>query len=215
MFVPYVHSVFLGVKGRVLHLHELCFEMHYLYIFPYTFWDLMLLGCCCCPLVGRTSFSLNFAFRFEVGVEFEVLKSIRSVNKQVEKLSCSLYLCQYTCTFHSGSHSKKMHQSRYSHMGKGTDHIKTFMYCIHARLTTSDRVVTLSEIIIFLPKLSDKEDLERLESQWDLPVSIILRMRTLAMRLQFKVSHILSWFNTSWQLSTTQPLAHSSPCLVG
>jgi len=54
-------------------------------------------------------------------------------------------------------------------MGIGTDHINTFMYCIHAGLTTSGRVLTLSEIIIFLPRLNEKEDLDILESQWDLP----------------------------------------------
>lgn len=67
-------------------------------------------------------------------------------------------------------------------MGKGR-------YCIHAGLAPSGRVVTSSEIIIFLPKLSEKEDLGRLNSQW-IYLSIILRMTTLAMRLQFKVSHI-------------------------
>lgn len=49
-------------------------------------------------------------------------------------------------------------------MGKGTDHINTFMYCVHAGLTTLGRVVTLSEIIIFMPKLSEKEDLDKLEN---------------------------------------------------
>lgn len=29
--------------------------------------------------------------------------------------------------------------------------------------------MTLSEMIIFLPKLSEKEGLDRLESQWDQP----------------------------------------------
>lgn len=47
-------------------------------------------------------------------------------------------------------------------MGKGTDQVNTFMYCVHAGLTTSGRVVTLSEIIIFLPKLSEKADLDKL-----------------------------------------------------
>lgn len=81
---------FLSVVEQVLHLHVLCLELHYLC----GTWS-------CCPLVGHTSFSLNFAFRFEIGVELEILKSNKSLNKQVEKLSCfnstivlmSVHLC--------------------------------------------------------------------------------------------------------------------------
>lgn len=50
-------------------------------------------------------------------------------------------------------------------MGKGTDYIETFMYCIHAGITTLGRIVTLSAIVNFLPKLCEKEYLDRLESK--------------------------------------------------
>lgn len=52
-------------------------KLQYLFAIPYIFQDVILLIWGCCPVSNRISFSLNSAFRFEIVVEFEVLKSIK------------------------------------------------------------------------------------------------------------------------------------------
>lgn len=69
------------------------------------------------------------------------------------------------------------------------DHINIFMYDIHSGLTTLGRVVTWCKIFFFLPKLSEGEVLDRLDSQWDLPKHHF-KIRIWVMRLQLQASHI-------------------------